>query len=92
MIYHDKYFHDNITLSILAYRDNHANDNTVDTISTKSLSAMQSSGYSLKIYTVEPPITDPPRSGRSFYSGQASCYGLHSAYRIAPNFCGTIFS
>ena len=27
-------------------------------------------------YTVEPPITDPPRSGQPLYSGQKLCYGL----------------
>ena len=26
--------------------------------------------------TVEPPITDPPRSGQPLYSGQTMCYGL----------------
>ena len=31
------------------------------------------------LYTVEPPITDPPRSGQPLYNGQAPCYGLKSA-------------
>ena len=26
--------------------------------------------------TVEPPITDPPRSGQPPYSGHTPCYGL----------------
>ena len=47
MIYRDKYFHDNIIVSIFAYRDNRANDNIVDTISTKSLSAKQCSRCNL---------------------------------------------
>ena len=51
MIYRDKYFQDNITVSILAYRDNRANDNTVDTVGTKSLSALQCSGCNLKVYS-----------------------------------------
>ena len=51
MKYRHKYFHDNITVSILAYRDNHANDNTVDATCTKSLSAMQCSGCNLKMYS-----------------------------------------
>ena len=51
MIYRDKYFQDNITVSILAYRDNRANDNTVDTVGTKSLSALQCSGCNLKAYS-----------------------------------------
>ena len=51
MIYHDKYFHDNITVSIFAYRDNRANDNTVDTISTNSLPVMQCSECNLKMYS-----------------------------------------
>ena len=39
-------------MSILAYRDNRASDNTVDTVlSTKSLSAMQGSGCNLKMYS-----------------------------------------
>ena len=49
--YHDKYIHDNITASILAYRNNHANDSTattIDTASTKPLSAMQCSRCNLK--------------------------------------------
>ena len=29
-MYHDKYFHNNITVSILAYCDNRTDDNTVD--------------------------------------------------------------
>ena len=33
--------HDNITVRILAYHDNHANDNAVDITYTKSLSAIQ---------------------------------------------------
>ena len=36
-----------IIVSILAYRDNYANDNTVDTKNTKSLSATQCSGSNL---------------------------------------------
>ena len=30
-------------------------------------------------YTVEPPITDPPRSGQPLYSGQVPCYRLNLA-------------
>ena len=41
MIYRDKHFHNDITVRILGYRDSRANDNTVDTVSTQSLSAMQ---------------------------------------------------
>ena len=33
-MYRDKYFHNNITVSILAHCDIRANDNAVDTIST----------------------------------------------------------
>ena len=51
MIYRDKYFHDNITVNILSCCDNRANDNTVDTITTKSLSAMQCSGFNIKMYS-----------------------------------------
>ena len=51
MIYRDKYFPDNITVSILAYRDNRANDDTVDSMSTQSLSAMQCSGCNLRMYS-----------------------------------------
>ena len=51
MIYRDKYFHDNTTMSILAYRDICADDNAVDTISTNSLPAMQRSGCNLKMYS-----------------------------------------
>ena len=32
--YHDKYIHDNITKSILAYHDNCANNNTATTVDT----------------------------------------------------------
>ena len=32
--YRDKYIHDNTIVSILAYRDNHANDNTATTATT----------------------------------------------------------
>ena len=40
MIYRDKYIYDNIIVSIIfAYRDNRANDNIIDTINIKSLSA-----------------------------------------------------
>ena len=38
--YHDKYIHDNIIVSILTYRDNHANDNTVNNTSTQPLCAV----------------------------------------------------
>ena len=48
MKYHDKYFHDDIIVSILAYCDNRANDNTIDIMSTKLLSAMQCYGCNLK--------------------------------------------
>ena len=41
MIYRDKHFHNDITVRILGYHDSRANDNTVDTVSTQSLSAMQ---------------------------------------------------
>ena len=50
-MYRDKYFHDNITMSILAYRNDRANDNTVYIISTKSQPAMQCSGCNLKMYS-----------------------------------------
>ena len=50
MIYRGKYFHDNITVSILAYRGNRADDNTVDTTNIKSLSAMQCSGCNIGMY------------------------------------------
>ena len=57
--YRNKYIHDNITTSLLAYRDNRANDNTatsVDTACTKPLSAMQRSRYNFKLqaYSVVP--------------------------------------
>ena len=47
MIYRDKYF---IIVSIIlfAYHEYRANDNIIDTTSTKSLSAMQCSGYNLE--------------------------------------------
>ena len=48
MIYRDKYFHDNIIMSIFAYRDNRADDNIVDTINIKSLSPTQCSGCDLE--------------------------------------------
>ena len=32
-----------------------------------------------KGYTVDPLITDPPRSGQPLDNGQARCYGLKSA-------------
>ena len=51
MIYRNKYLHDNITVNILSYRDNCANDNTVDTISTRSLPAVQCSGCNIKMYS-----------------------------------------
>ena len=48
MIYRDKYFHDNIIMSIFAYRDNRADDNIVDTINIKSLSPTHCSGWDLE--------------------------------------------
>ena len=48
MIYRDKYFHDNIIMSIFAYRHNRADDNIVDTINIKSLSPTQCSGCDLE--------------------------------------------
>ena len=54
--YRDKYIHDNIIMSILAYRDNRANNNTattVDTTSTKSLSAIQCSICNLKTSSLQ---------------------------------------
>ena len=57
MVYRDKYFHNNIAVSILAYHDNHENDNTIDTITTKSLPAMQCSGCNLKMYVYSTTCT-----------------------------------
>ena len=34
--------------------------------------------YSAVVYTVEPPITDPPRGGQPPYSGQSPWHGLKS--------------
>ena len=45
----------------------------------KSIEQMNNSLHTktyLKMYTVEPPITDPPRSTHPRYNGHFLCYGL----------------
>ncbi len=36
--------------------------------------------YFFKLYTVEPPLMDLPRSWTTFYSEQAACYGFSYIY------------
>ena len=50
-------------------------DNVINFILQHCFSVVHSFYHSMA-YTVETPITDPPRSGQPPYSGHTPCYGL----------------
>ena len=84
--YRDKYIHDNIIASKLAYHDNHANDNTTITVNTTStllpLSTVNSSRYKLETSCLQCSTTGILFTKLWFVEKQANIPGYSSLHHL----------